>query len=96
MRKIFIITVMMLCTVTAAQAAVVGYSLPVPGVVLGSTAARARRAVETIEGVSEVKTDVPSHTLTVRFEDTSTNLEAITQALNKVGYTVGEPEKMKE
>jgi len=33
MRKIFIITVMMLCAVTAAQAAVVGYSLPVPGVV---------------------------------------------------------------
>ena len=33
MRKIFIITVMLLCSVVAVQAAVVGYSLPVPGVV---------------------------------------------------------------
>jgi copper chaperone CopZ len=47
-----------------------------------------------MEGVSEVKTDVPSHTVAVRFEDTVTNLETITQALNDVGYTVGEPEKL--
>jgi copper chaperone CopZ len=49
-----------------------------------------------MEGVFEVKTDVSAHTLTVRFEDTSTNLESITQALNKVGYTVGEAEEIKE
>jgi len=41
-----------------------------------------------------VKTDIATHTLTVRFEDTVTDLEAITQALNKVGYTVGEVEEL--
>jgi copper chaperone CopZ len=30
--------------------------------------------------------------VSVTFEDTATNLEAITQALNDTGYTVGEPE----
>lgn len=33
MKKIFILTVMLLCAAVAAQAAVVGYTLPVPGVV---------------------------------------------------------------
>jgi len=33
MRKIFILTVMLLCSAMAAQAAVVAYTLPVPGVV---------------------------------------------------------------
>jgi copper chaperone CopZ len=94
MRKIFIITVLMLCAAVAVQAAVVGYTIPVPGVVWGSTAARARGAVEPIEGVSEVKTNITSHTLTVRFEDTVTGLDAITEALNIVGYTVGEVEEL--
>jgi copper chaperone CopZ len=47
-----------------------------------------------MEGVSEVKADASSHTVRVTFEDTVTNLEAITQALNDTGYTVGEPEKI--
>jgi len=34
--------------------------------------------------------------LTVRFEDTVTNLDTITKALNDVGYTVGEVEEIKE
>jgi hypothetical protein len=34
--------------------------------------------------------------MTVHFEDTMTSLEVIIQALNKVGYTVGEPEEIKE
>jgi hypothetical protein len=33
MRKLFFIIVMLICAATAVQAAVVGYSLPVPGVV---------------------------------------------------------------
>ena len=37
-----------------------------------------------------------NHTLTVRFEDTMTDLDAITDALNKVGYTVGEAEEIKQ
>jgi copper chaperone CopZ len=46
--------------------------------------------------VEKVKTDIQSHTLTVSFEDTLTDLEAITDALNDVGYTVGEAEELKE
>jgi hypothetical protein len=34
--------------------------------------------------------------VSVTFEDTASNLEAITQALNDVGYTVGEPELLSE
>jgi hypothetical protein len=33
MEEILILTVMLVCAVTAVQAAVVGYTLPVPGVV---------------------------------------------------------------
>ena len=33
MRKIFILTAILLCAAVVAQAAVVGYTLPVPGVV---------------------------------------------------------------
>jgi copper chaperone CopZ len=47
-----------------------------------------------MEGVSEVKADASSHMVSVTFEDTANNLESITQALNDVGYTVGEPEEM--
>jgi copper chaperone CopZ len=79
-----------------AAAEVVQYKLPVPGVVWPSTAARARRAVEPMEGVSEVKADASSHMVSVTFEDTASNLESITQALNDVGYTVGEPELLSE
>ena len=43
-----------------------------------------------------MKADITSHTLTVRFEDTVTGLDALTEALNKVGYTVGEAEEIKE
>ncbi len=49
-----------------------------------------------MEGVSEVKADASSHMVSVTFEDTASNLEAITQALNDVGYTVGEPELLSE
>ena len=35
------------------------------------------------------------HTLTVSFDDEVTSLEEITKTLNKVGYTVGEPERLK-
>ena len=43
-----------------------------------------------------MKADSSTHTVTVRFEDTVTSLVAITEALNKVGYTVGEAEEIKE
>ena len=43
-----------------------------------------------------MKADASTHTVVVRFEDTVTNLEAITDALNKVGYTVGEAKEVKQ
>ena len=49
-----------------------------------------------MEGVSKVKGDASSHMVSVTFEDTANNLEAITQALNDAGYTVGEPELLSE
>ncbi|UCF32204.1 MAG: heavy-metal-associated domain-containing protein [bacterium] len=45
-----------------------------------------------MEGVTEVKTSIPDHTLTVTFDSGRLDLERITRALNDVGYTVGEAE----
>jgi copper chaperone CopZ len=41
-----------------------------------------------LEGVSDVETDMNAHTLTVGFDDETTSLNKIVEALGKMGYTV--------
>lgn len=44
-----------------------------------------------MKGVTTVKTDVSTRTVTVTFENQEAKLEDIVKALNVAGYTVGEP-----
>lgn len=45
-------------------------------------------AVENIEHVTSVETDMNSHTLTVAFDDERVSLDVIIKALGEAGYTV--------
>lgn len=45
-------------------------------------------AVEDLEHVEAVSTDMNAHTLTVTFDDEQVSLEQIVEALGNAGYTV--------
>ena len=51
-------------------------------------------AVEKVEHVSSVKTDMTEHTVTVTFDDEKTDLGTIVTALNDAGYVVKEKRKV--
>ena len=70
--------------------------LTVPGCKWAGTAARVGSILNDIDGVSKVATDPEKHTATVTFDDTKSNLEAITKALADGGFPIeGEPEIIK-
>ena len=54
----------------------------------------ARVAVESIEHVTSVETDMNAHTLTVAFDDEKTSLDTIVKALGNAGYTVPDKKKL--
>ena len=64
------------------------FELNVPGVQCSYTSEKAIEAVESAVPVSFVKADPKSHKVTVRFEDETTSLHAITTALAARGYAV--------
>ena len=45
-------------------------------------------AVEKLEGVQSVETDMNENTVTVTFDDERQSVDAIVKALNEAGYTV--------
>jgi copper chaperone CopZ len=47
-----------------------------------------------VSAVETVQTDMDAHTVTVRFDDEGTSIEAIVEALNNEGYTVPERSKI--
>lgn len=51
-------------------------------------------AVESIEHVTSVETDMNTHTTTVAFDDDHVSLDIIIQALGKAGYSVPDREKL--
>ena len=51
-------------------------------------------AVEEIEHVTSVETDMTAHTLTVAFDDEQVSLDRIVPALGKAGYTVPSKKKL--
>ena len=48
----------------------------------------ARAAVNTLDSVDSVSTDMRDHTLTLTFDDDKISLKEIKSALNQAGYTV--------
>jgi copper chaperone CopZ len=54
----------------------------------------ARAAVEKVEHVESVQTDMNEHTVTVTFDDDKTGLDAIVAALNDAGYVVKSEQKI--
>ncbi len=51
-------------------------------------------AVENIEHVTSVETDMNAHTLTVAFDDERVSLDMIVNALGEAGYTVPGKKKL--
>ena len=51
-------------------------------------------AVESIEHVTSVETDMNAHTTIVAFDDDHVSLDMIVNALGKAGYTVPANEKL--
>ena len=45
-------------------------------------------AVENLDAVQSVDSDMNAHTITVAFDDEELSVDAIVQALNQAGYTV--------
>ncbi|MCZ6568769.1 MAG: heavy-metal-associated domain-containing protein [Deltaproteobacteria bacterium] len=45
-------------------------------------------AVEKLDAVRSVDTDMNAHTITVAFDDEELSVDAIVQTLNQAGYTV--------
>ena len=54
----------------------------------------ARAAVEKLDHVSSVESDMDEHTMTVGFDDEKTDLDKIVAALNDAGYVVKERTKI--
>ena len=50
-------------------------------------------AVEKVEHVTSVKTDMNNHTVTVSFDDEKVDMDTIVAALNDAGYVVKERRK---
>ena len=48
----------------------------------------ARAAVNTLDSVDSVSTNMREHTLTLTFDDEKTSLKEIKSPLNQAGYTV--------
>lgn len=53
----------------------------------------ARAAVEKVQHVESVRTDMNEHTVTVTFDDEKTGVGAIVAALNDAGYVVKSQQK---
>ncbi len=51
-------------------------------------------AVEKVQGVSGVETDMNEHTVTVGFDDSVTTVDKIVEALYDAGYVVKERRKL--
>ena len=48
----------------------------------------AREAIESVDYVKSVETDMDAHTVTVKFDDAKVSLDTIVEALFEAGYTV--------
>jgi copper chaperone CopZ len=53
-------------------------------------------AVEKLEGVTNVSTDMDAHTLTLTLDDEKQSLEAVVEALADAGYVARHPKKLVE
>ena len=54
----------------------------------------AREAVESVDHVKSVETDMIAHTVTVQFDDAKVSLDTIVEALSDAGYTVPKHKKV--
>lgn len=69
-----------------ALAAEKSVTLSVPGMTCGSCPFIVESALKKIKGVQSVKTSVPDRTAVVVFDDTLTNIKALTTATKDAGY----------
>ena len=69
--------------------------LPAPGIITDENAAAARGAALTVKGVVSAEAFVQTHTIEVELIDGSVSIEAVVQAINAAGYTVGTPGQKK-
>ena len=68
----------------------------VPGITWASSALAASDAAKSVAGVSFVDDDMINATLTIIFDDSKTDLDAIKAAMEKAGFPVeGDPEFLK-
>ena len=51
-------------------------------------------AVENVEHVTSVESDMNAHTMTVAFDDDQVSLDTIIQTLGRAGYTVPENKRL--
>lgn len=84
--RTFIAAAGMLIVATAASAGDQRVTLSVPGMFCASCPFVVQAAIQRVDGVSSVATDLESRTATVVYDDAQTSIDAITAATKEAGY----------
>ena len=85
---VFVI-VLSMAMASSAIAATHVFILPAHGIITDENAAAARGAALTVKGVVSAEAFVQTHTIEVELIDDGVSIEAVVQAINAAGYTVG-------
>ena len=66
-------------------------TIPVEGMVCASCTARVKKALKSIDGVTEAEVSLESRTARVRYVEGKTSPEQLVAAINNLGYKAGTP-----
>ncbi len=65
--------------------------IPVEGMVCASCTARVKKALESVEGVTEVEVSLQRREARVRYVETKVSPKTLVAAINELGYKAGTP-----
>lgn len=69
--------------------------MPIEGMSCTACAARVKKALTAIAGVSDVEVNLSERNARVRFDPTKLSADRLISAVNRLGYRAGAPEELK-
>ena len=86
MRRLFVLILLMSCTATVSWADTRTAELSVPSMNCAMCPITVRKALERVDGVTQVRVDYESKIAAVVFDDKKTNVDQLIEATQNAGY----------